>query len=330
MPVFNTLATLTCFAFTSGIRLYLTVAVIGIVSRFNLVAGLPPEFEVLGQSWVIILALLLALIEFVVDKVEWLDSAWDSVHTFIRPIATIFLVHSSISDANPELAIILPLLAGTITLVSHTGKAGTRAMVNTSPEPASNILVSLAEDVGMVTLITLTLTHPVIALSIVAVLLLVIIWLLPKLVSSVLLLLKAVTVKVVLPFQNVQDTTESIPGSLYEKLQSVVPAEGKVKAVVGCFIGKMRGCPRNRRSYLVLVNEVGIIFLYKRWFLPKAKVVRLSYISGATLKKGFLIDKLSLRIDGGRAIIVFLKNRSHAAARFMEAENKVREMEKIG
>lgn len=328
MTAFNAFATLTCFAFTSGIRLYLTVAVIAIVSKFSLIAGLPPELEVFGQWWIIILALALALVEFFADKILWLDSAWDGIHTFIRPIATIFLVHSSISDANPELAIILPLLAGTITLVSHTGKAGTRAMVNTSPDPASNILVSLAEDVGVATLITLTLTHPVIAVSIVAVLLLVIIRLLPKLVSSVLLLLKAVTVRVALPFQNVQDTIESIPNSLSTKLQSLVPSEDKIRAVIGCFIGRMRGCPRNRRAYLVLTNEIGMIFLYKRWFLAKAKVVQLSHLSGNVLKRGVFFDKLNLRIDGRMAVIVFLKNRSRSVRDFMQVENKLKQAEK--
>ena len=89
MTAFSALATFVGLSFTSGIRLYLTVALVGLATKFDLLRGLPAEFEVFGQSWLIALSLFLAAIEFIADKVQWLDSIWDSIHTFMRPICVL-------------------------------------------------------------------------------------------------------------------------------------------------------------------------------------------------------------------------------------------------
>jgi len=157
------------FSFAAGINLYATVAILGLVSRFKWVE-LPPQFAIFNHDIVIGVALLLYVIEFVADKIPYLDTAWDLVHTAIRPLGGAFLAVASVGDASPAAQGLAALLGGTLAAGSHLTKAGTRAVANTSPEPFSNWLLSLGEDGLVVGLGVLALTHPVSALIVTAVL----------------------------------------------------------------------------------------------------------------------------------------------------------------
>ena len=157
------------FSFAAGINLYATVAILGLVSRFKWVA-LPPQFAVFDNDLVIGVALLLYLVEFFADKIPYLDTAWDLVHTAIRPLGGAFLAVASLGDASPAVQGLAALLGGTLATGSHFTKAGTRAVANTSPEPFSNWMLSLGEDGLVVALGVLALTHPVAALLVTAVL----------------------------------------------------------------------------------------------------------------------------------------------------------------
>jgi hypothetical protein len=149
---------------SSGISVYGVVALVGVSGRFGWIDA--PAF--VEQWWVIALAVALFLVEFVIDKIALVDSAWDSVHTFIRPAIGGYLM-STATDTQlsvPALAVSGVLLA----LSSHSAKASTRLVINASPEPVSNVAVSLAEDGLVVAVMALAISRPELAIVIVALL----------------------------------------------------------------------------------------------------------------------------------------------------------------
>jgi hypothetical protein len=153
------------FSFAAGVNLYATVALIGLASRFDWVA-LPPQFEIFDNPVVIGLALVLYLVEFVADKVPYVDTAWDVAHTVVRPLGGAFVAVASLGEASPAAQGLAALVGGSLAAGSHLTKAGTRAVANTSPEPFSNWALSLTEDGLVVGLGILALTYPVTALVI--------------------------------------------------------------------------------------------------------------------------------------------------------------------
>jgi hypothetical protein len=162
-------------AFAAGLNVYATIAVIGLSGRFALVS-LPESLRVFENPWVIGIALAMYAIEFVADKVPWFDSVWDAVHTLIRPLGGALIAMTAIGgDASPATTTIAALIGGSTALTTHLTKAGARAAANTSPEPFSNWLLSLGEDVVAVSISYVALTHPVLALTIAGTLLLLIV-----------------------------------------------------------------------------------------------------------------------------------------------------------
>jgi hypothetical protein len=157
-------------SFASGLNLYATVAAAGLFERLGIV-HLPEPLQVLAHPMVLGIAVALFLIEFIADKIPYVDSVWDAVHTFIRPPAAAFLSYSAFAGEVPEQwKIGAALLAGSVALTSHGAKATTRAAANVSPEPVSNWTLSLAEDSMAVFLAWLAATHPVLTAGVVAVL----------------------------------------------------------------------------------------------------------------------------------------------------------------
>ncbi len=166
-------------SWVAGINLYATVATLGLLGRFaNL--KLPGDLNVLTSWWVIGVALFLFVIEFVADKIQFVDSAWDVVHTFIRIPAGAVLAATAFGEFDRSVQVIAFLLGGGLALSSHGTKAATRALLNTSPEPVSNVVVSLAEDVLAVATIFLALFLPVAVFLVIGVGLAFSIWLLPR------------------------------------------------------------------------------------------------------------------------------------------------------
>lgn len=157
----------------SGWRLYLCICATGLAMRFDLLP-LPEHLAslaVLENPWVIAIAAAGALAEFFADKVMWLDSAWDAVHTFVRPVGGALLALAIIDPADPATQVIAFLLGGGASFLAHGGKASARAVVNTSPEPVSNIIASSAEDVATVGLLWLVYEYPLAAGAVALVLL---------------------------------------------------------------------------------------------------------------------------------------------------------------
>jgi hypothetical protein len=159
-------------SFASGLNLYATVAAVGLFERFGLVQ-LPPSLHVLSNPVIIGIALTLFVIEFIADKIPLVDSAWDAVHTFIRPPAAALIAWSSFGSVPEVWKIGAALLAGSVALTSHGAKASARAAANTSPEPFSNWLLSIGEDAVAVFLSWMAAQHPILTAAIVVVLMII-------------------------------------------------------------------------------------------------------------------------------------------------------------
>jgi hypothetical protein len=145
--------------FSSGLNLYATVATLGLLHRFG-VLQLPPHLQVLSHPWVLGIALALYLVEFFADKIPYLDTIWDVIHTFIRPPAAALLAFAAAGGVASQWRWGAALLAGGVALTSHGTKASARAAVNTSPEPFSNWILSFGEDLLAVWLTWMATAHP--------------------------------------------------------------------------------------------------------------------------------------------------------------------------
>jgi hypothetical protein len=156
------------FSFAAGINLYATVAILGLASRYHWVT-LPDQYRVFDNGWIIGAALVLYTIEFFADKIPWLDSAWDTAHTLVRPLGGALIAVATLGHASPGTEAIVALLGAGLAASTHVTKAGTRAIVNASPEPFSNWSLSVAEDVFVIGLGGLALKYPAAAAIVVVV-----------------------------------------------------------------------------------------------------------------------------------------------------------------
>jgi hypothetical protein len=163
----------------AGWRLYLVTLVTGLAMKSGWIA-LPQQLhslDVLANNWIIGIAALGTLAEFFADKIAWVDSAWDAVHSFIRPIGGALLSMAIIDGGDPAWQVGSFLLGGGAAFLAHAGKAGARAMVNASPEPFSNVVVSTGEDVATVGLLGLAIANPVAAALVALILVILSLWL---------------------------------------------------------------------------------------------------------------------------------------------------------
>jgi uncharacterized protein DUF4126 len=168
VEILTTLGRTMGFSFAAGINLYATVAILGLASRFDWVS-LPPQFKVFDNDIVIGAALVMYVIEFVADKIPWVDSIWDGVHTVIRPVGGALIAVATLGDAGPTVEGLAALLGGTLAAGTHFTKAGTRAVANASPEPFTNWILSIGEDLFVVGLGMLALKYPAAAAIVVVI-----------------------------------------------------------------------------------------------------------------------------------------------------------------
>lgn len=188
------LATLTLTlgaSWASGINLYAALLVLGIGGSTGNI-DLPPDLEILQDPMVIGAAGLMYFVEFFVDKVPGVDSGWDTLHTFVRIPAGAMLAAGAVGDVGPALEIAAGLLGGGVAATSHATKAGTRLLINTSPEPVTNWTASITEDLMVLGGLWAALNHPIYFLVFLVLFLALVIWLLPKIWR----LLKVVFIKI--------------------------------------------------------------------------------------------------------------------------------------
>ena len=161
----TTLGRMLGFSFAAGVNLYATVAILGLASRYGWVS-LPPQFQVFNNDLVIGAAIVLYVIEFFADKIPYVDTLWDMIHTLIRPVGGALIAVTTLGDVSPTVEGLVALLGGSIAAGSHLTKTSTRAVANTSPEPFSNWILSLGEDLFVVGLGYLALQYPLVALAV--------------------------------------------------------------------------------------------------------------------------------------------------------------------
>ena len=166
-------------AWASGIRLYVTVFVVGMLGRFGYL-HLPEQLLVLQHTWVLTASGIMVLGEFLADKVPGLDSVWDAIHTFIRIPAGAFLAWGAMGESTLAAQTAAAILGGVITGGTHLAKSGGRAAINTSPEPLSNWTASFGEDGLVLGGLFLAITHPLVFLLLLVLFLALVAWLLPK------------------------------------------------------------------------------------------------------------------------------------------------------
>jgi hypothetical protein len=179
MGVLETLSLAMGTAWTSGINVYATVAILGLADRFEMFE-LPPELQILAHPLVIGVACVMYVIEFFADKIPYVDNGWDAFHTFIRIPAGAILAARSVGEVGPALEVAAVLAGGTVALAAHGSKATVRLAINASPEPFSNWFASVGEDVAVLGGVWLMFNHPLVMLVLVVLFLIFVAWLVPK------------------------------------------------------------------------------------------------------------------------------------------------------
>jgi hypothetical protein len=283
----------------SGINLYLTVFVTGLAVRMDWVV-LPPALHgltVLSDPVIIGVAGFLYLMEFVADKIPWVDTAWDAVHTFIRPVGAAAVAVAALGDTNPVFEIVGALVAGGMALTAHVAKAGTRLVANASPEPISNIGLSLAEDGVVCAGLGLLAWNPIVGLVVALVFTGIVVTMMPKLARGIRAKLWLAWKKLNTPAEDVLETVpgKHLPGHCETLLRRSHPGSASIAWAVPCLSG---GGPRlvaNLRGWLVsLTDEPARLFFVAGKFA--GGTVLAMDIEGATVehRDGFLCDKVEV------------------------------------
>ena len=306
MDRLNLLAIALGLAALAGINLYLTVFVTGLAIHFQWIT-LAPQYQslaVLGQPWVMAVAGILYFLEFFADKIPWVDSIWDAVHTVIRPIGGALLAIQVLGHPNPAFTVVVALLGGGTSLISHTAKAATRLATNTSPEPFSNIALSFGEDIAVVAGLALIYHNPLVALAIFALGIAAFFYFGPK-------ILRAIKVKSWLAWKklnspaNVPDVT-TLPTALPTRLLDIFNGQNvlgeSIAWAVLCISGRGRGITANLSGALVALNEDPrkLFFIARK---GRRRVAAKIDLEDKTVvhEPGFLSDNLSILPGNGKA-----------------------------
>jgi hypothetical protein len=290
----------------AGVNLYLTVFATGLAIHFHWIT-LAPQYqslEILGHPLVITVSGILYLLEFLADKIPWLDSAWDAVHTVIRPIGGALLAIQVIGHPSPAFTVIVALLAGGTSLVAHTAKAATRLASNTSPEPFSNIGLSLGEDAAVLAGLALVHFNPVLALIIFVIGIAAFFYFAPK-------ILRAMKAKIWLAWKKLNGPADRnppvmLPITLPARLASVFDRENVLGETVAwaarCISGRSRRIPTNLFGALVATNEEPrrLVFVARKGGRPFTRTIDLED-SVITHEPRFLFESLVISAATGKA-----------------------------
>jgi hypothetical protein len=317
---------LACLA---GVNLYLTVFVTGLAIHEHWIILSPAyqSLEILGNPLILWISGTLYVLEFFADKIPWVDSIWDTVHTIIRPIGGALLAIRVLGQTSPTFEIIVALAAGSASLVTHSAKASTRLVANASPEPFSNIGLSLAEDVVVVGGLALIHFNPLWALGVFVLLLSIILYFAPR-------IFRAVRIKLWLIWKKLNGPAESeaavhLPTTLSSRFASAFARENllgeTVAWAVPCISKRVRGVSTNTSGMLVATNEDSsrILFVIPRGWGARAQTI---YLVGclATREPKFLSENLVIAPENGKeagTILIFERGRGARVERIVEFLN---------
>jgi hypothetical protein len=293
----------------SGINLYATILVLGLGQCFGWLTGLPQELEVLANPIVLGLAGVLYTIEFFADKIPYLDSLWDGLHTFIRPAGAAYLALQAAAEYGPEARLLAMLVGAALGLGAHSTKAGARLLVNTSPEPVSNSIVSVAEDFGVVGLLALMYTYPWAALGVVLALIALMAVITPLLFRMIRFLLAGVA-GVVASWSGPREAALSgIPSWLSEKLKTA--ARGAQPRVYPCFARRVPGAPSFQSGYLAVLPG-GLYFAFRTLFRSGLVCLSENPHLACSMQSRLLFDVIALDTAQGHPRVCVAKHWSSA------------------
>jgi hypothetical protein len=330
MVVLASLRTILPLALAAGINLYLTVLVIGLSIRFDWVSSYPPGLEVLASLPVLVVAGILYVIEFIADKVPFVDSLWDLLHTVIRPAGAILLATSSLSALDPELVgaaaalvgvnpgvqLFGALLACVVALISHGSKAGTRTAVNVSGGGLTfaGVAISLAEDLVVALIAFLALRFPLAANIVAGALLAVMVVVVPQLLRWAWFSLRALVARLrglVSPIRR----PEPLPPEHAALLAAPPTLAARCQA-------QGDGPIRGRDGYLALAGD-RLVFTYRRLFRERVWSLPLAEVRHASLRRGALLLVLDVTFSGaagmGAVRFAFAADRAPLAEQFAAA-----------
>lgn len=305
--------------FLTGFRLYATVVALGLAIRFNWFT--PNEsmaaMKVLAEWKVLGVAGVLGLIEFVADKVPWLDTAWDSIHTFIRPVAAVAVAATALGTIDPVWKAVIALACGGVAFTTHSAKAATRFAVNHSPEPFSNWMMSFAEDLAAPLGLWFISAHPGVFLGILFFVLLGCAYVFPRLLRQIRLEVTALrsviskwagigpSVKAALsPVAEAHPKARELWNILHPYVD-VIPQEMANKAGVNVGVRAVAA-----RSVVGLHRSIGhlcmrdkkITFMTRRWFKVLGHSIPYTEIKGVTFRRGFFFDQLTIEDSRGQRL----------------------------
>lgn len=300
----------------SGIRLYLTVFLTGLAIHFHWI-HLDPQFaplQILAHPAVLAVSGTLFLIEFFADKIPWLDSIWDSVHTFLRPIGATLLAITVLGDAHPVLTIIGALLGGSIALTFHSAKAASRIAINASPEPFSNISASLAEDSATAGGLVLLAFNPLLFLILFLAIFAILAFLLPRLLRLLTSRFRFAWKKLTAPPSPAETTLPAqLPIELECRLHQLSPGKTTIRWCLPATAARIPHCPHNSQGWLVSILDNHI---HKILWLPlhprSAQSIEIpnENLSNASFIRGLLYDRLTLPSNNPKLSIEILFDRS--------------------
>jgi hypothetical protein len=302
----------------AGINLYLTVFATGLAIHFHWIT-LAPQYQsldVLGHPWIITIAGVLYFLEFFADKIPWIDSIWDAVHTVIRPIGGALLAIQVLGHPSPAFTVIVVLLAGSTSLVAHTAKAATRLASNASPEPFSNIGLSLGEDAAVLGGLALVHFNPIVALVVFLIGIAAFFYFAPK-------ILRAMKARIWLAWKKLngpadRDLPVNLPVTLPVRLATVFGRENVLGETIAwtaqCISGRGRRIPANLFGALVATNEEPrkLIFVARKGGRPYTRTIDLEG-SVVSHEPRFLFENLVISPAGGKGpTYSFIFSRSDA------------------
>lgn len=300
-------------ATVSGLNLYLTVLVAGLAIRFHWIALAPQysQFEILAHPTILSVAAFLFVLQFLADKIPWIDSFWDALQTFIRPVGGACLAVLAMGSAHPLFNVIAALIGGGVALTTHTAKSGARLLVNTLPEPFSNIFLSLAEDATVLGTLVLIYLKPVIAFGLCIVVFILLMILLPRLLARMRILLWLLGSKLKAPaWVPYEGTLPSwLPSIVHRQIARLCTGPCEIAWALPCASASSSTFPSHVRGWLVALNlpTAPLYFLGKKGWSWLSLLIPVENLL-VRVEARFLCDRLFLspRDQGNiRHIFVF-------------------------
>jgi hypothetical protein len=298
----------------SGVNLYATVLVLGLAQRYGWLTGLPDQLHVLANPIVLGVAGTLYAIEFFADKIPYFDTLWDGLHTFIRPVGAAYLALQAAADYGPEQKLLAMLVGAALGLGAHTTKAGGGLLVNTSPEPVSNSIVSIAEDFGVVGLLALMYTYPWVALGVVLALIALMAVITPLLLRLIRFLISGLAGSAASWFGSHEKPLDYVPDWLEQKLAGAQTGDtsktGPKPRIYPAYARNVPGAPSFQPGYLVALPgnlQFAFTTLFRRALVPLSD----NPAAACSFERRLLFNRMAVE-SAHRALICVNKNWSPA------------------